>query len=229
MFFSGESFYEERTCMAKKKVYAVRKGRSTGIFDTWAACHDAVSGYPGAEFQGFSSKEEAERYLNGNKEQEPAACPVLTAYVDGSFDKSVGRYSFGCVLITPEGDIFRKSGNGNQPESLAIRNVAGEMLGAMFAVKWAWKNGFTEMELCYDYEGIEKWATGAWKAKNPLTIKYAEFMQRHASVIKIHFHKVAAHTGVMYNEEADRLAKEALAEADGIPEIKTEVRITKER
>jgi len=56
---------------------------------------------------------------------------------------------------------------------LAIRNVAGEMLGAMYAVKWAMVNGYKEIELRYDYEGIEKWVQGIWKAKNELAQKYA--------------------------------------------------------
>ena len=44
--------------MAKKKIYAVRKGHKTGLFATWAECQKAVSGYSGAEFRGFTEKEE---------------------------------------------------------------------------------------------------------------------------------------------------------------------------
>ena len=84
------------------------------------------------------------------------------------------------------------------------------MLGAMTAVRWAIKNGYDNLELRYDYEGIEKWATGVWKAKNTLTQKYAEYMQRQQNHIKISFRKVKAHSGDYYNEEADKLAKEAL-------------------
>ena len=39
--------------MAKKKIYAVRKGHKTGLFATWAECQKAVSGYSGAEFSGI--------------------------------------------------------------------------------------------------------------------------------------------------------------------------------
>lgn len=31
--------------MAKKKVYAVRKGKKTGLFYSWIECEAAVSGY----------------------------------------------------------------------------------------------------------------------------------------------------------------------------------------
>ena len=31
--------------MAKKKIYAVRRGHKTGLFATWAECQKAVNGY----------------------------------------------------------------------------------------------------------------------------------------------------------------------------------------
>ena len=202
--------------MAKKKVYAVRKGKTTGLFYSWNECEMAVNGYPGAEFKSFLTEEEAKKYLGyeetkeNNEEVLNTEEGRLLAYVDGSFDVAIGKYAFGCVILTPDGEIVRESGNGDNPESLAIRNVAGEMLGAMAAVRWAIKNGYETIELRYDYEGIEKWATGAWKAKNALTQKYAEYMQRQKNHIKISFQKVKAHSGDYYNEEADKLAKEAL-------------------
>ena len=96
--------------MAKKKIYAVRKGHKTGLFATWAECQKAVSGYSGAEFRGFTEKEEALAFLNmettgnvsGDKAKEAAGIVevpenMVIAYVDGSFEKSIGRYAFGCV------------------------------------------------------------------------------------------------------------------------------------
>ena len=50
--------------MAKKKIYAVRKGHKTGLFYTWDECKKAVHGYSGAEYKGFLTKEEAEAFLN---------------------------------------------------------------------------------------------------------------------------------------------------------------------
>ena len=46
--------------MAKQKVYAVRKGKKTGVFTSWEECSASVSGFPGAEYKGFLTKEEAE-------------------------------------------------------------------------------------------------------------------------------------------------------------------------
>ena len=151
--------------MAKKKIYAVRKGHKTGLFATWAECQKAVSGYSGAEFRGFTEKEEALAFLNmettgnvsGDKAKEAAGIVevpenMVIAYVDGSFEKSIGRYAFGCVILTPDGQEIRKSGSGSDSAGVAIRNVAGEMLGSMTAVNWAIENKYPAVEIRYDYE-----------------------------------------------------------------------------
>lgn len=215
--------------MANKKVYAVRKGKKTGIFKTWDACKASVDGYPGAEYKSFLTEEEAEEYLAGadglpfdadtDRISENRADQVV-AYVDGSFNKELGKYAFGCVIIRPDGGIIRESGSGDKPESLELRNVTGEMLGAMYAVKWCEVNGYSAIKICYDYMGIEMWATGGWKANKNLTQKYAAFMRDCGRRIQISFQKIAAHTGDKYNEEADKLAKAALVEGKGIPKIK---------
>lgn len=230
--------------MAAKKVYAVKKGLHTGIFDTWEECKAAVTGYSGAEYKGFTDRREACLYLgitenqtmqeinksdvktisnNGNLKQ-PAPNHIeqdkLIAYVDGSYEHSMLKYSFGCVFLLPDGRVLTENGSGNNSESAKLRNVTGEMLGAMFAVRFAMKNGFQRIEICYDYEGVEKWVTGAWKSKTELTQKYAEAMRGWNNKVGITFTKVAAHTNVYYNEMADKLAKAALVEKECIPEVR---------
>ncbi len=205
--------------MAKKKLYAVRKGKKTGLFLSWEECAAAVNGFPGAEYQGFQTEEEAKAWLADGQADRDAFVKELTAYVDGSFEESLGKYSFGCVLLTPEGETVERCGSGSEPESLAIRNVAGEMLGAMYAVQWGINKRYRAIKICYDYMGIEKWATGAWKTNNVLTQKYAEFMKGRRKFIEISFQKIKAHSGDCYNEQADRLAKQALTQTDGIPKI----------
>lgn len=144
---------------------------------------------------------------------------TLTVYVDGSYNDALKRYAFGCVFLPPEGGIYLALGNGDNPETVSMRNVTGEMLGAMYAVRTAMKNGFGCAELYYDYEGIEKWVTGAWKCKKEYTRKYAESMRSWGTQIQIVFHKVAAHTNVKYNELADETAKRGLDEGQGVPKI----------
>lgn len=208
--------------MAAKKVYAVRKGHKTGIFETWEECKAAVEGFSGPEYRGFTSREEAEYYCFGHKvsRDKVSDAQQLVAYVDGSYEHSLLKYAFGCVFLMPDGSIYVENGCGNNPESARLRNVTGEMLGAMFAVRFAIKNGFSGVEIRYDYEGVEKWVTGAWKSKTELTKKYAEAMRRWGGQLRISFTKVAAHSNVYYNEMADKLAKQALVDKEGIPDVR---------
>ena len=234
-------------CMAAKKVYAVRKGHKVGVFDTWEECKAAVDGFSGAEYKGFPTRAEAESYCFGEavngakkgqaevvtayeqagndepkpfKHSETMAQDQLIAYVDGSYEHSLLKYAFGCIFLMPDGTVYVENGSGNNPESAKLRNVTGEMLGSMFAVRWAIKNGFRQIELRYDYEGVEKWVTGAWKSKTELTQKYAQSMQMWSAQIGIKFTKVAAHSNVFFNELADKQAKQALVDKEGIPAIR---------
>lgn len=146
---------------------------------------------------------------------------TLRAYVDGSYDNSMKKYAFGCVFLLPDGRIYAEYGNGDNEQSLRHRNVTGEMLGAMYAVKTAMFSGFSNIEIHYDYEGIEKWVTGAWRSKTELTGKYAMSMREWGKSVKICFTKVAAHTNVYYNELADKMAKTGLREGKGIPKLRS--------
>jgi ribonuclease HI len=52
-----------------KKIYAVRQGRQTGIFNTWADCEAQVKGYAGASYKGFTDAGEAMAWLQGGAAQ----------------------------------------------------------------------------------------------------------------------------------------------------------------
>ena len=212
--------------MAGKRVYAVKRGKNTGIFYQWEECRNAVDGYPGAEYKGFPTVQEAKSYLGVADEGENNIPPAgetsgesLLAYVDGSYDDTLKKYAFGCVFILADGHIYTQYGNGDNEQSLQHRNVTGEMLGAMYAVKTAMLNGFQKVELCYDYQGREKWVTGEWRSKTELTQKYARAMREWGTKIHISFTKVAAHTNVKYNELADQMAKQGLREGNGVPKV----------
>lgn len=208
--------------MAAKKYYGVKVGKTTGIFTSWDECKASVGGYPGAQYKGFPTLEEAKAYMGEEQASIPVVAPEkrLVVYVDGSFSEGAGRYAFGCVFLLPDGRIYTEFGNGNNPKSLVHRNVTGEMLGAMYAVKTAMLNGFSEIQICYDYEGIEKWVTGAWKSKTEYTQKYRDAMQGWSRSIHILFQKVPAHSNVKYNELADQMAKQGITDGNGVPKVR---------
>ncbi|MBE6891762.1 MAG: reverse transcriptase-like protein [Ruminococcaceae bacterium] len=199
----------------KKKIYAVRSGSQTGIFYSWDDCRKAVTGYKGAEYCGFYTIEEAEAYLNGETFEaghDIPECPPETAiaFVDGSFDVETFRYAFGCVILYPDGSRDELNGVGNNPNAVSARNVAGELMGTMTAIKKAAEKGFRKLVIYHDYEGIAAWFQRRWKANSWCAVEYVRFTEAYRRAMDISFVKVAAHTGNTLNEAVDRLAKEAL-------------------
>ena len=179
--------------MKKKLWYAVKSGRKTGLFTSWDDCKLQVIGYPGASYKGFFTKEEAMEFLGD-----------VT-------DKKVKALSFGVVFIH-HGTVETYAEKIIDAEEAQMRNVAGEIHGAVFAMGKCLEKGISEINLYYDYVGIEKWCTGEWKANKRGTKALREYYELIKGQLTVHFHKVASHTGVMYNEMADQLAKNALLE-----------------
>lgn len=80
----------------KQKFYAVRKGRTPGIYLTWEECSQQVTGVPGAIYKSFDTRAEAERFLAGGRGSQeaggaqPAAPrpPMRTTPTPGSADEA---------------------------------------------------------------------------------------------------------------------------------------------
>lgn len=215
--------------MTKKKYYGVHKGFEPGVYDNWDDCNKQVKGFPGSVFKGFSTRSEAEVFVeNGGLESGAEKSAVVKsrsemagkvnvdfdtskpyAFVDGSFNPSTGVFGYG-GFVCFDGQKVPVMGSGDDKELASMRNVAGEIYGAMAAVETAEKLGIKDLIVLYDYRGIEEWATGCWAANKSGTRAYKEFMQSSERSVQVSFQKVPAHTGIEGNEMADVMAKHSV-------------------
>ena len=125
------------------------------------------------------------------------------AYTDGSYlDGAIG---YGVVVLKDGNPIADLSGPVEEEALQGMRQVGGELLALYKAIEWCQANHVQEVAVLYDYAGIEKWATGEWKANNPATRAYAEFMRD--CPISVRWQKVESHSGDRWNDRADQLAK----------------------
>ncbi len=209
------------------KYYAVKEGRNIGIFDTWDECKAQVDGYSGAVYKSFKTLDEAKAFIGKTMDTESAksaatdegrgmeeldkrvAVGEAIAYVDGSFNVATKEFSYGAVIFYEDKEIHLKEKYDNE-ELASMRNVAGEIYGAMAAMQYAIDKGIKKIKIYHDYEGIAKWCQGLWKTNKAGTIAYKAFYDEACDKVDIQFVKVKGHSGDKYNDMADKLAKEAL-------------------
>lgn len=198
------------------KYYAVKRGHKPGIYDNWTDCQNATKGFSNPDFKSFNTKEEAEAYLidkdiwkeQVSKDNEEG---FLVAFVDGSFDKDLNRYSYGVILILPDNRKESVCGYGSNKKYVISDNIPGEIFGVINALDWALSNGYEKIKIYHDYEGLSKWISEEWKAHTEVSKMYVNlYKAKFQDVIHVQFAKVPGHSNISYNEEADHLAKSAL-------------------
>lgn len=202
-----------------EKYYAVKEGKSRGIFRTWEECKASVLGYSGAVYKSFKTEGEALAYLGVERDDKPAenlpannVCKsddCVKIYVDGSYNSATEEFSYGMVVLTENGEE-KYNEKFNDSELAAMHNVAGEIKGAEAAMQYAIDHQISEIEIYHDYEGIARWCLGQWKTNREGTKAYKAFYDEASRQVRIRFVKVTGHSNDKYNDMADQLAKEAL-------------------
>ncbi|MCE1164229.1 MAG: hypothetical protein LWX07_02370 [Bacteroidetes bacterium] len=128
------------------------------------------------------------------------------ADVDGSYFNELTSWA---SIIRKDGSIISElSGLVDTSNIKNSHQIAGEIKAVIETVKFCHKNKIKKIRLYYDYNGLKYWAKGIWRAKIFITQYYQNFMKD--VKIEIDWVKIESHTGVYWNELADKLAKKAI-------------------
>ena len=196
--------------------YGVKKGRNPGVYQSWLECETEVHGFSGAEHKKFSTEQEALEFVafKFKKKKSKKKRVVITkksvkAFVDGSYNSQDNIVGYGVVLIEDDEPVIKNFGTYTHPDMQKTQQLYGELKAAMEAVELAYANGYNELTIVHDYNGIEYLATGYFEAGTPITQNYKKFMDFYMDKLEIQFEKVKSHSGDKYNDMADKLAKMA--------------------
>lgn len=188
--------------MAKPKFYAIKTPSESKIVTTWDECLKLTHGVKGVLFKSFGSMAEAEAWISG---MEAPVSGGVRVFVDGSFSPGFPYSGWAFVVTEDDKEIARR--NGLTAFEAESRNIDGEVMASYQAMRWLDAHNMNGV-ICHDYEGIARWAKGEWAAKSNIAKRYVTAAQPFLHRVK--FEKVAAHTGVKWNELVDKLAKEAI-------------------
>lgn len=151
---------------------------------------------------------------------------LAVVYTDGSY-KDIegigGVYSGACLLMCDASNSTTCLCKAdNDPQFLKHRNIAGEISAVMMACEHCMnvlkmKQGDVLL-IKHDYIGLDNWtrakgSPGYWRAKNPLSIMYRDYMNTKVkTTFEVRFEHVEGHTGDVVNEAVDKAAKKAIDE-----------------
>lgn len=209
-----------------KKFYAVKRGRKTGLYTTWAECAAQVKGFQGAVYKGFMTEEEARAWLGGadaRTEQPRAAAEMAEPsapdadyiiHTDGSCLRNPGGAGGWAAVIetTATGAVEEKS--GGDPETtnnrmeltaalMALSAVPEGARVALYTDSQYLKNAFTKFWL-------PAWKKRGWKkADGEPVLNQDLWVQLDAAFAarQVQFHWVKGHAGNPRNERCDALAR----------------------
>lgn len=228
--------------MAKKKWYAIKRGRKPGIYTTWPEAEAQVKGYSGAIYKGFATEEAARQWMaeevtgtrppkkGGTKagtsaKKKPVPPPAgdhgLVIYTDGGALNNPGPGGYGVVLAYNDereeiSGGFRLTTN-NRMELMAcivaLRAVEENVAAAaLYSDSSYVVNGMTK-------GWAKKWRKNGWMkadGKPAMNPDLWEELLRLCERIEVSFHWVKGHAGNPLNERCDQLAV-AAARSDGLP------------
>lgn len=186
--------------MKTTELYIVNNNKIVGVLTVLDVNNSQIKVLQDAGYQLFPNEKSALNYIASLDSKK------VSIYVDGSFNNETKEIGSGIVVVENDKIVQTISKKYNNEQWSAMRNVAGELFACIEGVNYAKNSGYTDITVYYDYQGIEKWTTGEWKAKKEETQRYKAWFDEISKEININFVKVKAHSGNKYNELADKLA-----------------------
>jgi len=222
------------------KIYAVKKGRKPGLYDTWEECQAQVAGFAGAAFKAFAYRKDALAYLRGETPAEfsqpalldvepepvrkasPAAEPepglkTVRLYSDGGAIHNPGPGGYGVVL---EWEGRRRELSGGYR---LTTNNRMELLGVIRGLEELKERAAVQVFTDSSYivnamrtGAAQRWRQASWKRKDG-PVPNADLWERLLELAAGHFitfEWVPGHSGIPQNERCDRLAQAAARGSD---------------
>lgn len=211
--------------MAKKKWYAVAKGKTRKIFTQWFGpdgAKSAVDGFKGAVYKSFYDYQDALDFMNNvsdtKKEKKSFSGDEpeinndhVTVFTDGGCINNPGPGGYGAVIIY-DGEIKELSGGKRH-----TTNNRMEMLACIKAFEFL-KNEKRKIILhtdsAYIVNAVNKgwiysWEKNNWvksDKNNVLNSDLWKEIKYYYKKLNIEFRWVKGHAGIKYNERCDELA-----------------------
>jgi ribonuclease HI len=216
---------------ARKRYYAVIRGRKTGIFTSWfgaGGAQEQVKGFPCAVYRGFASRQEAEDYFSqGAAERsivarQPAkeslskpAPPVkgryVSIYTDGGCINNPGPGGYGAIVIVGSSRVELTGGYR------FTTNNRMELTACIVALRTLKERSRAVLTTDSQYvvNGIQKGWAQRWRSRNWMRDKVhkaenSDLWSDLLDVLEMHevtFQWIRGHSGHPENERCDELAR----------------------
>lgn len=210
--------------------YSVNCGKKPGIYSTWKQCQSQVSGYKGAKFKKFESRQDAEYFLKTGLDPSLRTSTdsnlsknKMYVYTDGSCVRRQGKILTGMGVFWGEDSEFNCGQNlsgvamsNNQAELMAIRKALQTISGIIESnpsKKTKPIAIYTDSK--YSIEAIENFPLKQhlpdYPNKELIKDTYQALMRIKTIGIEVHLHHIFAHSHrsdrhSIGNRHADKLA-----------------------
>lgn len=179
--------------MAKKKYYAVKKGRKPGIYQTWSDTQKQVNGFSGAQFKSFANKKEAQSFIKPSDSTNTNKNSEIVIYTDGGSRNHGNKLGQHVKSNDPAAWAYLINNNGKKYYQSAgefgATNNKMEVLGLVNALEYLLKRHLNNCNIdaildskyvlnSINNKWIYGWKRHGWRKSSGEIIKNkAEFIQ----------------------------------------------------